>query len=139
MGRYRQICRERDKLAELADDQMAHVRRLLADCRDLQRRLEAVYQRTPAFVSEAQSKNANAQRMMVLAGVADDNPLWRTILSLIDEHERNQFDAVMPPNLDDANRHYNAGRCADAHDLASALRDCLQLARQQAKKMNPES
>jgi hypothetical protein len=89
----------------------------------LSERLEAVYQRTPAMVSKADQDLFDKERLMVLAGFADDHSLWTTVLSYLDEHERIEIDHALKANLSDADRHYNAGRAASASDLANLLRD----------------
>jgi hypothetical protein len=84
---------------------------------------QRLYERTPAIVTQAQQDRANVQRLLVLAGLSEQDPLWNTILSYADEHERNEADMAMRPDLTDAQRQYNSGRAASARDWATAIRD----------------
>lgn len=93
-----------------------------------------VYQRTPAIVTEAQQKRANTQRLLALAGLSDEHPLWRTVLSYADEHARNELAMALAPNLSDSARQYNAGRAASAEDFAVALRDLRLMAEIESHK-----
>nr|WP_294577564.1 hypothetical protein [uncultured Rhodopila sp.] len=120
--------RERTKLeAELV--------KLYQEVKELTERGEAVYVRTPAMVTEAQQKHENLERLLVLAGRSDQDPLWRTVLSYADEHERNERQAGLRPGLSDGERHYEAGRAASASDFASALRDLKLKAELEARKV----
>jgi hypothetical protein len=96
------------------------------------------YARTPAIVSEAQQRRANLERLLVLAGLADDNPLWKVMLSYADEHARNELQVALGPGMSDADRQYNAGRAASAEDFATALRDLRMKAELEAKKLKSD-
>lgn len=100
----------------------------------LSTRLAAVYQRTPEFVSERAKKHADAQRLLVLAGLSEEDPLWKVVLSYADEHARNERQVAFGPGLDDGQRQYNAGRGASAEDFCAALRDLRVMAVQQARE-----
>jgi hypothetical protein len=82
----------------------------------------AYYQR-PAFLTGKQQRIADDQRLKILAGYADTDPLWQTILSYVDEHHKNEIENSLSPKLSDSERQYAAGRAASAYDLAMALRD----------------
>jgi len=97
-------------------------------------RLAAVYQRTPALVTETDQKRANLTRLMVLAG-AGEHPVWKVVLSYADEHARNEEQVALGPNLSDGDRHYAAGRAGGALDFAAALRDLRAKAEQEARKL----
>lgn len=105
---------------------------------ELRRRLEGVYQRTPALVTEAQQRRGNMERLLALGGVAEDHPVWRMVLSYVDEHERNERLTALGPDLGDAARQYNAGRAGSAFDLASALRDLHYQAQIEARKLKDQ-
>jgi len=77
-----------------------------------------------------EQKRANLDRLMVLSGVTDSNPLWLTILSYADEHVQNCLETALAPNLSDGQRQFEVGRAASAQDFAQALRDLLAKARQ---------
>jgi hypothetical protein len=81
------------------------------------------YARTPVLLSQSQQQHADLQRKLILSGINDDHPLWKTILSYADEHARNELQVALMPGLNDGERHYNAGRAASADDFATALRD----------------
>ena len=100
--------------------------------------LEKLYQRTPEIITEAQQNRANLERLLVLAGMRQDEPLWLVLLSYADEHARNEAQMAFLPNLDDAARHYNAGRAAGAADFASALRELRLQAEREARKQTKE-
>lgn len=100
--------------------------------------LEKVYQRTPAIVSELEMKRSNLERLLVLAGMAEDHPLWRVVLSYADEHERNEKEAALRPDLTNEQRQYNAGRAASAYDFATGLRDLRVRAEEEAAKLKKE-
>lgn len=93
------------------------------------------YFRMPVIVSDAQQKRADLERLLALAGVSDSNPIWKTVLSYIDEHARTEQEFALGPDLPDSVRQYNAGRAASALDLAMALRDLKVQANLQAKKI----
>ena len=105
----------------------------LGQIRELEARLAKVYSRTPEAVTEAQQKRANLDRLMVLAGVSDTDPVWNAILSYADEHARNELQVALQHNLSDGQRQFEAGRAASASDWASALRDLKVLAEQYAR------
>jgi hypothetical protein len=90
--------------------------------RELEGELAAVYERLPAFVSGHERARADLERLMVLAGTRQEDPLWKTVLSYADEHARNERDAALAPALTDGERQYRAGRAAGAEDFATALR-----------------
>lgn len=92
------------------------------------------YQRTPAIVTEAQRKRANIERLLTLAGLSDEHPLWRVVLSYADEHARNELAMALRPGLTDGDRQYNAGRAASAEDFALALRDLRLAAEVESRK-----
>lgn len=96
---------------------------------------EQLYQRTPAIVTEAEKRRADLQRLMVLAGLSKDNPLWQAILSYADEHERTEREVALRPDLNNEQRQYNAGRAASAYDFATALRDLWVKAQLEARKL----
>lgn len=97
-----------------------------------------LYHRTPAIVSELDQKRVNMQRLLVLAGLSLEDPLWLAVLQYADEHARNEATVALRPGLSDGERQYNAGRAASADDFASALRDLRQLAEAQARKLKGE-
>jgi len=119
--------RERRKLEE-------EVRRGYAALAEAEKRERQLYVRTPVMVTEAQQKHANIERLLVLAGRSDQDPLWRTVLSYADEHERNERQNGLRPGLSDGERHYEAGRAASASDFATALRDLKLKAEAEARK-----
>jgi len=90
-------------------------------------------------LTEAEQQRANLERLLALAGVADSNPIWKTLLSYADEHASNEQEAALRPELGDAQRHYNAGRAASALDFALALRDLRTQANLEARKLNQKS
>jgi hypothetical protein len=94
-----------------------------------------LYARSPAIVTEVQRRRANLERLLVLAGLADDNPLWKVVLSYADEHARNELQVALGPGMSDADRQYNAGRAASAEDFATALRDLRVKAELEAQKL----
>lgn len=94
-----------------------------------------LYQRTPRIVTEEAQKRANLERLMALADVGTDHPVWNVVLSYLDEHEQNEMEAALRSDLDDAGRHYNAGRAASARDLATALRQLQLQAETEARKL----
>lgn len=103
-------------------------------------RLRAVYHRAPAVVleTEAGQGRKDMERLMVLAGLAEGNPLWETVLSYADENERNEREVALKPDLVDSQRQYNAGRAAGAYDFAMALRELFVKAQQEARRMKGE-
>lgn len=103
--------------------------------KDLRERVNSIYSRTPAPVTDTELKNLEMQRLVALAGTSPDHPLWQAVLTLADEHERNEVYCALMNNLDDAGRHYNSGRAAGARDFASQLRDQFIKAHQNARKM----
>jgi hypothetical protein len=98
------------------------------------RRPRALYQRTPAIVTEAQRSRVNLERLFALSGLPEDHPVWKVILSYADEHARNELTVALQPGLADAVRQYNAGRAASAEDFAQALRDLRLQAEREANK-----
>jgi hypothetical protein len=80
-----------------------------------------------------EQQRANLDRLMVLSGVTDSNPLWVTIVSYADEHVKNCLDAALAPGLSNDLRQFETGRAAGAADFAQALRDLLLKARQTQK------
>lgn len=94
----------------------------------------AAYLRMPAIVTEAQQKRANLERLMALAGMSDEQPLWKVMLSYADEHAHNELMIALQPGLSDAERQYNAGRAASAEDFALGLRDLRVVAELEARK-----
>lgn len=84
---------------------------------------ERLYARTPAIVNEAARKRSDLERLLVLAGRSEEDPLWKTVLSYADEHERNELDFALKPGMTDADRQFAAGRASGARDFAMALRD----------------
>lgn len=104
-----------------------------------------VFSRSPRRAPEradhrqAQTKDQrnrnDLERMMVLAGRAEDDPLWKVVLFFADEHARNELLSALGPNLPDGVRQYNAGRAASAEDFASALRDLRVKAQMQAARL----
>ena len=97
-----------------------------------------IYARTPAIVTDVGRKRQDLERLMVLAGLAPDDRLWNVVLSYADEHERNETEQALLPNLVDDARQYNAGRAASARDFASALRELRVQAEIAARKMKGE-
>ena len=91
-------------------------------------------ERTPAVVTEAARKRENLERLLVLAGIGE-NAIWKVVVSYADEHERNEAESALLPNLTDAQRHYNAGRAAGARDFATALRELRAQAEVEAKRI----
>jgi hypothetical protein len=71
---------------------------------------------------------------MVLGGLGEQDPLWRTVLSYADEHAQNERDAALVPELTDGDRQYRAGRAASAEDFCTALRALRIKAQQEARK-----
>lgn len=112
--------RELEQRATEAERRAGELRR---ERDELQTRLDAIYQRTPLAVSEEGKRHQDMERLLVLAGLSKDDPLWKTVLSYADEHERNEAQTALAPGLSDGERQYNAGRAASASDFASALRD----------------
>jgi hypothetical protein len=97
-----------------------------------------IYSRTPRPVSKQDRSRSNLERLLVLAGMGKQNPLWNVVLSYTDEHARNEFEFAMRPGLTDAERQYNAGRAASADDFAMALRDLALNAEKEATKLKAE-
>jgi len=83
-------------------------------------------------------KRQDLQRLMVLAGLRADDPLWTTVLSYADEHVSNELEASLMPDLTDAQRQFRAGRAASALDFATALRDLRVKAQAEARKLKEE-
>ena len=94
---------------------------------------------TPAILSEAEQNRADLERLLALAGIGNENPVWKTLLSYADEHARNEQEAALRPDLPDSVRQYNAGRAASALDFAMALRDLRAQAEIKAKKLEASS
>lgn len=84
-------------------------------------------------MTEQQKKHFDLERLMVLNGVGEDNPLWKVILSWADEHYQNQLDSALAPNLLDGQRQFEAGRAASAKDFSDALRDLRVKAQQMGR------
>lgn len=96
---------------------------------------ERVYLRTPGIVTENEQRRVNVQRLMVLAGLSHEDPLWNAVLGYADEHARNEAQMALRPGLADGERQYNAGRAASADDFATALRDLRLKAESEARKV----
>ncbi len=99
---------------------------------------QQLYARTPRILTEKDRARADLDRLMVLAGLAAENPLWNVVLSYADEHARNELEVALRPGLSDADRQYNAGRAASADDFATALRDLRLAAEKRAAKLKGE-
>ena len=82
-----------------------------------------------------EKERKDLERLMVLAGLDEKNPLWQVVLSYADEHELNEREVALRPDLTDGQRQYNAGRAASAYDFAQGLRDLFVKAQQQAQKL----
>jgi hypothetical protein len=106
--------------------------------KEMRDRLQAVYARTPRIVTAAEKGREDMVRLMVLSGLAPDNPLWNCVLSYADEHARNELQSALLPDLSDGVRQYNAGRAASAEDFASALRDLRLKAEREAARRKGE-
>jgi len=103
---------------------------------DWKARYEDLYIRVPGFVQErADQGRKDLERLMVLAGLDENNPLWQVVLSYADEHERTEREVALKPDMANEQRQYNAGRAASAYDFALGLRDLFVKAQQQAKKL----
>lgn len=109
-----------------------------------------LYQRRPSITansSETQQARKDLERLLVLAGMPESNPIWQTVLSYADEHERTEREAALRPEaypagatypgraMTDGERHYNVGRAGSAYDFALALRDLWVKAQVEAGKM----
>lgn len=79
--------------------------------------------RTPATLTDTEAKHRVLTQRLALSGVPDSHPVWRTVLELVDEHERNMMARALEEKLSSEERHYNAGLAASAEYLANALRD----------------
>ena len=95
----------------------------------------APYYVRPRIVTETDQNRQNLERLMALAGVGSSNPVWKTVLSYVDEHAANEQEAALRPDLTNDVRQYNAGRAASALDLALALRELHTQAQIEAKKI----
>ena len=113
---------------------MAERDRLAEQCEKQEAEFQQLYHRTPAIVTNQQQIRANLERLMTLAGLRPEEPLWKVFLSYADEHTRNEAQTALLPNLGDAERQYNAGRAASAADFAMALRDLRLQAEHEARK-----
>lgn len=127
----------REALAKRDQDCIQLTRRALEDELDNREWREKVYARTPAIVSEVGQKRVNVERLLVLAGLAEDDPLWMTVLGYADEHARNELQMALRPGLSDGDRQFNAGRASGAEDFASALRDLRLKAETEARTKRP--
>lgn len=90
---------------------------------ELEGKLAALYAREPEIVTEAARGRANLERMLALAGLGENHPVWKTVLSYADEMGRNEQAAALMPDLTDDRRQYRAGRAAAMLDFATALRE----------------
>jgi hypothetical protein len=81
------------------------------------------YHRAPAIFTEQQRQRVNTERLHVLAGRPESDPLWQVVLSYADEHAHNELAVALSPGLSDSDRQFNAGRASSAEDFALALRD----------------
>lgn len=93
---------------------------------------------TPRILTEAQQSRADLERLLTLADIHDEHPVWKTLVSYVDEHARNEQEAALAPNLSNDIRQYNAGRAAGALDFAVALRELRQHAQMEARKRQLE-
>jgi hypothetical protein len=98
----------------------------------------AFHRRTPAALTEAERKHRVLAQRLALAGVPDSHPVWRTVLELVDEHERNMMARALEEKLTSEERHYNAGLAASAEYLANALRDFKAAAEIESRKRKTE-
>lgn len=94
-----------------------------------------IYARTPRIVTETAKNRANMERLMALADLGADHPVWNVVLSYVDEHEQNEMDVALAAGLDDGARQFNTGRAASARDLAFALRDLRIKAETEARRL----
>ena len=88
----------------------------------------AEYQRRLVAVSAAEKAHAELQRDVALAGIADTNPMWQAVLSLVDETAQGEIEGALTPGLTNEQRQYAAGCAATAEYLAQKLRDARTLA-----------
>lgn len=94
-------------------------------------RLCAIYHRVPLPVKRAEMfvvhgktlPKQDVERLQTLAATGDEDPLWKTVLSYVDEHEANEREMALRPGLNDGDRQFNTGRAANAYDFACLLRD----------------
>jgi hypothetical protein len=75
------------------------------------------------------------QMLSALAVVDDATPLWRALHRILDLIESDQKAAVCLANLNNEQRHYNAGRLAMCEDLRDALLQKWSEARSQNEEM----
>jgi len=108
---------------------------MLSD-RNWRARYEELYIRVPSFVKDRPDQaRKDLERLLVLAGMEEKNPLWQVVLSYADEHERTEREVALKPDLANEQRQYNAGRAASAYDFALGLRDLFVKAQQQARNL----
>lgn len=111
------------------------LRRQLDEAWERVRVLEGLYQRTPKVVTEAGKSRENLERLMVLSG-QEETELWKVVLKYLDEHESNELEYALKPDLNDEVRQFNAGRAACARDLAFAFRELMVEATRRNKGTN---
>jgi hypothetical protein len=107
---------------------------LKALAKELEQRSEYFCRPSIVMRSEAEQARKNLERLLVLAGLDEKNPLWQVILSYADEHEQTERETALKPDMADTQRQYNAGRAASAYDFALALRDLYREAQLEARK-----
>ncbi len=133
-GQIRELEEDYRRLVQERDDAIHQIEHTARVCVSEWVNPDKVYARTPAIVTERAQKRADVERLMTLASLAKEDPLWKAVLSYADEHERNEAQVALMPDLSDGARQYNAGRAASARDFASALRDLRLKAEKEARK-----
>jgi hypothetical protein len=127
---WQRLREENETLKRAASEGNARIAQLQAmlegarwELREVRKERPELYHRTPAASTADEKNHANLRRWVTLKGTAADDPLWRAVLELADEHERNARDAALRPGLSDGERQYGAGYAAAADDFATNLRD----------------
>lgn len=89
--------------------------------------------RIPLHRTEREQVKEERERALTLAS-AGEHPIFKAVLSFMDEHARNEHETALLPNLTNEQRQFNAGRSAAAYDLAAAMRTYQQACEAKLKR-----